>query len=150
MQCISVIVQNFGFGGLYYVKIVSICACTIFQMNGMIWYEFVAWLLLVTCVNSEPLCNSRSGELDSPRRDSQRHEYWFYSSISLGRGKLVLGDRPSRLGECASLRRESMYARGCGWGLSLAQVVNSILGEGVSRSSESLSPKLDIEANVMR
>jgi len=70
MQCISVIVQNFGFGGLYYVKIVFICACTIFQMNGMIWYEFSAWLLLVACVNSEPFYNSRSSELDSPRQDS--------------------------------------------------------------------------------
>ncbi|QCD92467.1 hypothetical protein DEO72_LG5g531 [Vigna unguiculata] len=128
----------------------SICACTIFQMNGMVWYEFLACLLLVACVNREPLCNSCSVDLDSPRRDSQRHDYWFYWSVSLGRGKLVLDDRLSRLGECASLRRESVCAKGCGWGLSLAQVVNAILGEGVSRSGVRLSPKRDIKADVMR
>jgi len=143
-----VIAQNLDFWGLYYVKIVFICVCTIFQMNGMNWYEFLAWLLRVVCVNSEQFCNSRSSEPDSPRRDLQRRDHWFYSSFSLIRGKLVLGDRPSRLGECASLWRESVYVRGCGWG-SLAQAVNAILGEEVSRSSESFSPKRDFEADVM-
>ncbi|QCD93046.1 hypothetical protein DEO72_LG5g1117 [Vigna unguiculata] len=39
-----------------------------------------------------------------------------YAIISRRRGSLVLSDRPSRLGECASLRREYEYVEGCYWG----------------------------------
>jgi len=57
---------------------------------------------------------------------------------------LVLGDRPSRLGECASPKRELACVL-CGLVAPLAQARFIVLSEGTSRSSESLSPKRDFE-----
>jgi len=49
---------------------------------------------------------SRSGEPGSPRRNMQGLLNLFCSSISPRRGDLVLGDKPSRLGECVSPKQE--------------------------------------------
>jgi len=49
MYCVRVIVQNFGCWSLHYVNIVFICACIIFQMNDMIWHEFLG-MVTTGCV----------------------------------------------------------------------------------------------------
>jgi len=54
---------------------------------------------------------SRSGEPGSLKRNMQGLENLPYSTISLRRGDLVLGDKSSRLGECASPKRE--FVRVC-------------------------------------
>ena len=63
-------------------------------------------LLLLCARNSARVCMSRSGEPDSPKRNMQGLETLPYSTISLRRGVLVLGDRSSRLGEYVSPKRE--------------------------------------------
>ena len=72
MQCISCNCANVGCWSLYYVKIVFICACTVFQMNGMNWYEFLACLLVCACVNrskSATLAQASQARLSEIRRE---------------------------------------------------------------------------------
>jgi len=67
------------------------------------------------------------------------------SSISLKRGNLVLGDRPSCLGECASPKRELACVL-CVLVAYLVQAGWRVLSEGASRPGESLSPKREFES----
>jgi len=58
---------------------------------------------------------------------------------------MVMGDRPSRLGEWISPRRESVSVRCCARGLSHSGSKFELFGDGVSRSGDSPSPKREIE-----
>ena len=106
--CIVYVVDDFKFDcwGLIYVYIVFICLLHRFQMIGMNWSVIWVCLLVLACINSVGVCNSRSSKPGSPGRDYQRLEHCLCSSVSLRRRILVLGDKPSRLGECASHKRE--------------------------------------------
>jgi len=80
------------------------------------------------------VCTSRSIKPDSPRQELQRRNIRFFSSISLRRGVLILGDWLSRLGECVSPKREPVC-------LSVldappAQARFFVLGKNASRSRE--------------
>ena len=91
----------------------------VFKLN---WYDLEVWFghgRYVACVNSVGVCISRSGEPGLPRRDYRRLKYCFCSSVSLRRRNLVLSDKPTRLAERVSFKRESANVWRLCLGLSL-------------------------------
>ena len=139
-----VIMQIWGWGPILRLNYACNVGTMLSNWISMNWNVFWSLMLCLCAWNSARVYKSRSSEPGSPRRDMQGLVPLFCSRLSLRQKVFGLGERPSRLGEWASPKRELKRVGWFGLGISLKRGPH-FLSERVSLSGESPSPKREFE-----